>query len=146
MSRRPHFLQPLLKRSAGPLVLRIEGRPEPVATTLEGAFDSATRKKGLLGRDGLPAGTALIIAPCNLVHTFAMHFPIDLIFAARDGRVLKIKPAVPARRIAGAWGAFATIEMAAGSAGRADVKVGDRLMLDTPPDHVPRDARAASTR
>jgi uncharacterized membrane protein (UPF0127 family) len=61
-----------------------------------------------------------------------MRFPIDVVFASRDGRILKIRPAVPARRITGAWGAFATIEMAVGSAERAHLKVGDRLIVSRP--------------
>ena len=130
MSRRPHFLRPLLRSDAAGLVLRVTGRLEPVATTLEPAFDSAARKRGLLGRDSLPPGAALVIAPCNAIHTFWMRFSIDVIFAARDGRVLKIRPRVPARRVAGAWGAFATIEMAAGSADHVGLAVGDHLVVE----------------
>ena len=67
----------------------------------------------------------MVIAPSNLVHTFAMRFAIDILFAARDGRVLKISSAVPPRRIAGSLRAFAVIEMAAGELERADTRVGD---------------------
>jgi uncharacterized membrane protein (UPF0127 family) len=59
------------------------------------------------------------------VHTFGMRFSIDVIFAARDGRVMKIARDVSPRRLAVAWGAFAAIEMAAGEAARRDVAVGD---------------------
>ena len=97
-----HFLQPLLKRAEGTPMLRNARTGLLVATKLETAFDSADRKKGLLGRDGLPPGQALIIAPTNLVHTFTMKFPIDILFVAKDGRVIKVKEAVPPRRIAGA--------------------------------------------
>jgi uncharacterized membrane protein (UPF0127 family) len=96
-----------------------------VATRVETAFSSADRKRGLLGRDGLEPGHALVIAPTNLVHTFAMRFPIDILFVARDGRVLKVSSAVPPRRIAGSLRGFAVIEMAAGEASRSDTRVGD---------------------
>jgi uncharacterized protein len=112
---KPHFLQPLLRRSPAPLVARNQRTGRLVATTLETAFDSGERRKGLLGRQGLPAGHALIIAPCSLVHTFNMRFPIDILFVARDGRVLKARHGVPRSRIAGAFGAFAVIELAAGA-------------------------------
>src|ERR671912_132148 len=102
-----------------------------VATKLETAFDSAERKKGLLGRDGLAPGQALIIAPTNLVHTFAMRFPIDILFVARDGRVIKVRNAVPRRRIAGAWGGFAVIECAAGQIETSGTRAGDRIELAT---------------
>jgi uncharacterized membrane protein (UPF0127 family) len=129
MSRRPHFLQPLLKRSASGLALKVEGRDAPVATTVESAFDSATRKRGLLGRDALSPEIAFVIAPCSGVHTFGMRFPIDLIYAARDGRVTKVRHAMPAGRISVGLGAFAVIEMAAGSVERTGVTVGDKLVL-----------------
>jgi len=96
-----------------------------LADTIELAGDSVARRRGLLGRDGLAPGTALVIAPCSAVHTFGMRFSIDVIFAARDGRVMKIARDVLPRRLAAAWGAFAAIEMAAGEAGRGDVEIGD---------------------
>lgn len=126
---RTHFLQPLLRRSASPHALWNTRTGRPVAERLETAFDSASRKKGLLGRDGLPVGVGLAIAPTNLVHTFAMRFPIDILFVSRDGRVLKVRRAVPKRRIAGAWGGFAVIEMAAGSLEKSDTRAGDQLEL-----------------
>ena len=124
---RPHFLQPLLKRTGQKPVLRNVRSRLSVATTIETAFESADRKKGLLGRDGLAAGQALVIAPTNLVHTFAMRFPIDILFVARDGRVLKVRTAVPPRRIAGSWGAFAVVELAAGQAAASDTRPGDAI-------------------
>lgn len=100
-----------------------------VATTLEGAFDSATRKRGLLGRDSLPPGHALIIAPSNMVHTFFMRFPIDVLIVRRDGTVAKARPNVPARRIVGALRGFAVIEMAANELARSGTVAGDRLSV-----------------
>jgi uncharacterized membrane protein (UPF0127 family) len=132
MAPRPHFLQPLLARGAGPLdawSLLIEGGQTPLASRLEGAFDSKSRNQGLLGRDGLAPGTALVIAPSNAVHTFAMRFPIDLVFANRDGVVVKTKLAVPKSRIAIALNGFAVIELAAGAIARCGVRVGDRLTV-----------------
>ena len=126
---RPHFLRPLVEGSAEGLILEAEGSNRPLATALEPALDSATRRRGLLGREGLPEGTALIIAPSNAVHTFFMRFPIDVIFAARDGRVLKLRHGVPARRMSGSLRAHAVIEMAAGSIERAGLRVGDRLAV-----------------
>lgn len=101
----------------------------PLATHLEGAFDSASRRRGLLGREGLAEGSALIIAPCQAVHTFRMRFPIDIVFADRQGRVVHVRSDVGARRLAGAWRAFAVIELPAGAARDADVSVGDRLVV-----------------
>ena len=96
---------------------------------MEAAFDSATRRKGLLGRDGLPKGVAFVIAPCNAVHTLFMRFPIDLVFVARDGRVLKAKQAVPPWRIAISLRAFAVIEGPAGMIEASSTKAGDVVSL-----------------
>ena len=132
MSRPAHFLRPALAVGAG-VVLAIEGRPEPLATVAELAVDSTSRRRGLLDRDQIPHETALVIAPTSAVHTFGMRFPIDIIFAARDGRVLKVRPAVPRSRIAFAFRAFAVVEMAAGSAARVGLRKGDRLVVRTGP-------------
>ena len=123
-----HFLRPLLATPAGNAPALVIARTQaPLATTLEAAFDSDSRRRGLLGRSDLAPDTALIIAPCSAVHTLGMRFSIDVIFAGRDGRVLKIAHAVRPRRLAVSWGAFATIEMAAGEAGRHGLRAGDFL-------------------
>lgn len=119
----------MLARSGGPFRLINERTGLAVATTLEGAFDSAARKRGLLGRDSLPPGHALIIAPSNMVHTFFMRFPIDILIVRRDGRVVKARRNVPARRIVGALRGFAVIEMAAYELDRSGAAAGDRLVV-----------------
>lgn len=124
---RPHFLRPLLRRAAPPHGLINARSGLPIATTIEPAFESADRRRGLLGRDGLPAGHAIVIAPTFLVHTFGMRFAIDLLFVARDGRVLKVRHAVPPRRIAGAFGAFAVVELAAGALDPSGTRAGDLI-------------------
>jgi uncharacterized protein len=96
---------------------------------LESAFDSATRKRGLLGRDGLPPGHALLIAPTNMVHTFFMRFSIDILFVSRAGVVVKSAERVPARRIVGSLRGFAVVEMSAGSLAHSSTKAGDQLKL-----------------
>jgi uncharacterized protein len=129
---RAHFLQPLLGRSLTPLVLRNGRTGLVVASSLEPAFDSATRKRGLLGRDSLPSGHALIIAPSNMVHTFFMRFPIDVLIVSRKGVVVKAAPNVPRRRIVGAWGGFAVVEMRAGSLSASGTRAGDSLAVVDP--------------
>jgi uncharacterized protein len=124
------FLSPLLDSAPAPPSLIIERTGRPLAVSLEAAFDSEARRKGLLGRAGLPEGSALIIAPSNSIHTFFMRFPIDVVFASRDGEVLKICPAMGAWRLTATLRGFAAIELAAGTASRAGLQVGDRLRID----------------
>ena len=64
------FLSPLLQSGGSSLALTNTRHGRLVARTLLTAFDSKSRKKGLLGRDSLPEGSALIIAPCQAIHTF----------------------------------------------------------------------------
>jgi uncharacterized membrane protein (UPF0127 family) len=129
VSRPPHFLSPLFSSATGTRGLYLEGSSKPLAETVETAFDSVARRRGLLGRDDLPTDYALVIAPCNLVHTFKMKFVIDVIFAARSGRIVKLRREMPPGRISGAFGAFATIEMIAGSIERAGLTVGKVIMV-----------------
>ncbi len=124
-----HFLTQLLGDHAPSLVLRHARSGALVASTVEGAFDSDSRRRGLLGRDALASDEALIIAPCQAVHTFGMRFPIDILFTKRDGTIVKVREHVQPCRVSGAWSAFAVIELAAGIAARAAVRPGDRLEL-----------------
>lgn len=111
------------------MVLTVERTRAVLASHIEPAFDSSSRRTGLLGRDHLAEGNALVLAPCSAVHTFFMRFPIDVVHVARDGRVLRMRESLRPWRISGAWRAYATIELAAGSLRRAAVRVGDRLTL-----------------
>jgi uncharacterized protein len=122
---RAGFLKPLVHRRDEMFGLRNATTGRVVASRLERALDSRTRRQGLLGRDGLPEGTALVIAPSNAVHTFFMRFAIDVIFVRRDGRVIKVRAAVPARRLTVSPRAFAVVELAAG--GGSGVTAGDYL-------------------
>lgn len=129
MARAPHFLTPLLKGGSDQYAIHIDGTGAALATTIEPAFDSASRRKGLLGRGGLPAGAAVVIAPCNAIHTLFMRFSIDVVFAAKDGRVTRVHHAVRPWRVASSFWAFAAIELAAGAAAKAGIVCGDRLVL-----------------
>ena len=124
------FLDPLLVRNPPSIVLAVKGEGDiPLATTVETAFDSKSRTKGLLGRPSLAPGVAMILAPCQAIHTFKMQFAIDVVFVGRDGKVLKINPNLVPSRLAMAPRAFATIEMAAGETGRFGLRTGDTLIL-----------------
>ena len=101
----------------------------PLATAVEAAVDSASRRRGLLGRTIFPEGSALVIAPCPSVHTFFMKMAIDIAFVSRAGVVLKTYAALPAWRIAFSVGAFAAIELPAGTLGRTGTARGHRLEL-----------------
>lgn len=100
-----------------------------VASRIELALDSQSRRRGLLGRDEFEKGAALIIAPCSSIHTFFMRFAIDVVFVSRDGRVLKTYSTLVPWRMAFSLGAFAVVELPAGTISQSDPKPGDTLQL-----------------
>jgi uncharacterized membrane protein (UPF0127 family) len=120
-------LSPLAARPDGGLVLRNQRTGRVVANRLLPAFESQSRRTGLLKHTSLADGEAMIIAPTNAVHTWFMKFDIDIAFVSRDGRVLKARDTVRPWRMTGALGGFAVIEMKAGSFAAADTVAGDVL-------------------
>ena len=124
------FLTPLRTGDTSRLVLRNQRTGVVVATRLLPALDSETRRTGLLKHQSLPDGEAMLIAPTNAIHTFFMKFPIDVAFVRKDGSIVKIRAAMPAWRMAAAWGGHAVVEMAAGSFARAETRTGDVLVID----------------
>jgi uncharacterized membrane protein (UPF0127 family) len=62
-----------------------------------------------------------------------MRFSIDLVYARRDGEVIKLCHDVPPNRMSAALGAFAVVELAAGTIARAKLARGDRLFLTPAP-------------
>lgn len=88
------------------------------------------RLRGLLGRRGLAPGEGLLLTPCRAVHTFGLRYPIDVVYVARDGRVVLVQggmlPGRPGPYVrAAAW----VLELAAGTAQARGVAAGDRLAL-----------------
>jgi uncharacterized membrane protein (UPF0127 family) len=123
------FLAPFLRDPAASWRLRNMRTGDVLADQVAGAFDSAARKHGLLGRQSWDAGNALVIAPSNAIHTFFMKFPIDVVFVRRDGTVVKAQGPVPPWRLAGALRAYAVIELPGGALARCETRPGDVLEL-----------------
>jgi uncharacterized membrane protein (UPF0127 family) len=123
------FLSALVRNPHGDFHLVNEQNGSVVADRLLPAFDSETRRTGLLRHESLPAGTAMIIAPTNAIHTFFMKFAIDVLFIAKDGLVVKTRTRLAPWRISAAWHAHAVIELSAGSLARSPVNKGDRVAL-----------------
>jgi uncharacterized membrane protein (UPF0127 family) len=100
-----------------------------VADAVELAVSRKTRRQGLLGRTGLAAFTALVLAPCAAVHTMFMRFAIDVIFVDAEGRVVHVVPHLVPWRAALALSARAVVELPAGTLASREVAVGDSLYL-----------------
>lgn len=61
------------------------------------------RARGLIGRPPPEPGTVMGFRRCNAVHTCFMRYPIDVLFADRDGRAVKLARGVKPWRLL-VWG------------------------------------------
>jgi uncharacterized protein len=94
------------------------------------ADTSAKRRTGLLKHKGLAPGEGLWIVPCEGVHTFAMKFPIDVVFLNRKRKILKVRPNMVRRRIALSLMAHSVLELPAGTLEQTGTERGDQLKLE----------------
>src|SRR5579862_5762676 len=103
-------------------------RHEVIADRAEIATSSWARAKGLIGRRRPADGFALVIRPCNGVHTLLMSFPLDVVYVDYDGRIITIlhefKPwrVGPIKRNS-AW----VIEFPAGAVEATRARLGDLI-------------------
>jgi hypothetical protein len=88
------------------------------------------RLKGLLGKKEFKNGEALIIKPCNSIHTFFMRFAIDVLFVGKDNRVIKaFHRLVPFRLTPVYFNSRLVIELPVGTLETTSTKEGDTLFL-----------------
>ena len=105
-------------------------RGRMLADRAEVADTSAKRRTGLLKHAGLAPGEGLWIVPCEGVHTFAMKFPIDVVFLNRKNKILKIRPNMVRSRIALSLMAHSVLELPAGTLTATGTERGDQLELE----------------
>lgn len=105
-------------------------RGRVLADRAEVADTSAKRRTGLLKHAGLAPGEGLWIVPCEGVHTFAMKFPIDVVFLNRKHKILKIRPTMVRSRIALSLLAHSVLELPAGTLKETGTERGDQLELE----------------
>ena len=94
------------------------------------AASSWSRSKGLLGRSGLGEQEGLWIQPTSSIHMWFMRFPIDVIWAAEDGRVIKLVENIKPWRMSFCRGAKVALELPVGAIARSGVQVGDHLVIE----------------
>lgn len=111
------------------LRVRNADRDQILADRADIAGTSAKRREGLLKRTGLEPGEGLWIVPCEGVHTFAMKFPIDVVFLDKKHRVVKTVPNMGRRRFAFSIWARSVVELPAGTIQATSTQVGDQLEL-----------------
>jgi uncharacterized membrane protein (UPF0127 family) len=108
--------------------LHVRGRDIGVEVSI--TETAQERMRGLLGRDSLASGQALLLRRCGSIHTFGMRFAIDVLFLDRHQHVVAIHHEVPRRRMRFTPRAAHTLEMAAGAARLHGLAVGDSLVFE----------------
>jgi uncharacterized protein len=111
-------------------VARISAQGTPLALDLCLATGMFDRMKGWMGRRSIAERDALLIRPCNSVHTWFMHVPIDVVFVDREYRILGIRDHVRPRRLCGHWRAAAVLELQAGRGAALGLVPGLQLQID----------------
>ena len=101
-----------------------------LADRAERASTFVQRLVGLLGRASLPVGEALLITPCNSIHTFFMRMPIDVVFLDAQDTVVRLLHALPPWRATRPIpAACAVLELPAGTLAATGTQEGDRLVV-----------------
>lgn len=102
--------------------------PHPVP--LEVARSAQSRRRGLLGRDGIDG--ALLLSPASAVHTLGMRFPIDVAYLDRTLRVMAVRTMPPGRVGLPRPGARHVLEAEAGAMERWGIRPGVRVGIRDP--------------
>ena len=100
------------------------------------ASSPLARMKGLLGKKTLPIKEAIILRPASSIHTHFMRFALDVIYLDRDDEIVKVVRNLVPWRFSAAKRAHTVIEMVAGAITDKDLRVGDRLLFDSPLEDV----------
>jgi uncharacterized membrane protein (UPF0127 family) len=96
----------------------LELRPLPGGLTLIVASTRRSRMKGLGKLAALPPDHGLLLTPCSSIHTVPMRFALDLVWLARDGRVVRLDEDVGRFRARTCLRARSVVETAAGDGAR----------------------------
>ncbi|CEP66282.1 Protein of unknown function DUF192 [Moorella glycerini] len=89
------------------------------------------RLLGWMGRPAVGEEEALVLLPCQAIHTCFLKFPLDVLFVAADGQVLftlanlhpfRFSPLIRRSRL--------VVELPAGRLKQTNTRTGDRLVFD----------------
>jgi uncharacterized membrane protein (UPF0127 family) len=105
-----------------------------VAENVRVARTHWSRLRGLIGTThaGFPPGQALWIVPCRGVHTFAMRFPLDLLYLDRARKVIDVHENVQPWRVAPLrFHAASVMELPPGAIRKSRTEIGDKVEIVT---------------
>ncbi len=89
-----------------------------------------SRMKGLLGNKEFSKGKAVLIRPCNSIHTFFMRFPIDVLFVDRGNRIIKAISTIKPFRLTPIYlKANFTVELPSGTIQATSTQENDEILI-----------------
>lgn len=115
------------EKESAPVSILNETRGTLLADAADVADSSATRRRGLLKHESLPAGQGLWIVPCEAVHSWGMKFAIDVVYLDRKMRVRKLRRDMAPWRISACLTAKSVLELPAGTIASTRTQTGDQL-------------------
>jgi uncharacterized protein len=100
--------------------------PRGITLRVEVAGTRRERMRGLLDREAIAPGDAMLIERARSVHTFGMRFPLRVLFLDRDFTVVHARTMRPGRLALPRRGVSHVLECHEGT----DLRPGDRLGQD----------------
>lgn len=120
----PVFPLMVINRSRGGVI---------IADRIEWAGTSARRRRGLSGREAMNCMEGIYLIPCEWIHTFGMHFPIDVAFLSPGGRILAVHHGLRPNRLSRiVLRAEGVLELSAGRLQATNTEVGDYVQFIEP--------------
>lgn len=90
-----------------------------------------SRFKGLMGVSKFPAGSGLLIVPCNSIHMFFMKIPLDIVFLDRSNTVVHLIEDIQPWKISKIVSkAHSVLELPSGTIKASCTCIGDRLQIE----------------
>jgi uncharacterized membrane protein (UPF0127 family) len=88
------------------------------------------RLKGLLASKKLDNMEGMLLQNCSSIHTFGMHYSLDIVFLDKQGKVLKCEEYIKPFRIAIGRGATYTLELVHGMIKQLGIAKNDQFYWD----------------
>ena len=105
-------------------------RKTVIASRAEMADTISSRMRGLLNRDSLNPGEALIITHCQSIHMLFMKFSIDAIFVDRSDKVVGLAAGIAPFCFSPIfWNASYVIELNVGTIEKSQTALEDRVEI-----------------
>lgn len=81
------------------MIVTVKHKEEIIFKNIKVAQNVFSRILGLMFKKTLGPAEGLLLCPCNSIHTFFMHFPIDVVFMSKEGTIIKILRNLPPWRV-----------------------------------------------